>query len=215
MLGLLSFEKKFGYQDAIIFNNIIACQLDNGSFPQFKDMDSDLWSTAYFINLLIRATMDQNLSTTLPHGSTINSWKNQLANKLSRAVDWLLSKLENDSMWHISDTDSVSITLAMMVEVGGYLALHKPEACAEVIRALIELQQTSPSFVYVACLALDTLDPAEQKTIIKLYEDTIQTQSITPADLLEATSLCKLHFMDKNFGLLLYYRDLQNDLSRT
>lgn len=203
-------NKTFGYQDAIIFNDIIACQLDDGSFPQFKGMDSDLWSTAYFINLLIRATMDQNLKATLPRGDTVSSWKISLSNKLSRAVDWLLHELESDSMWHISGVDSVSITLAMMIEVGGYLALHNPEACASVIRTLIELQQTSPSFVYVACLALDTLNPAEQATTIKLYEDTIQAQNITPVDLLAVTSLCKLHFINKDFGLLLYYRDLSN-----
>lgn len=200
----------FGYQDAIIFNDIITCQLDDGSFPQFKGMDSDLWSTAYFVNLLIRATMDQNLKATLPRGKNASSWKNELTNKLNRAVDWLLHKLDSDSMWNIQGADRVSITLAMMVEVGGYLALHNPEACSAVIRTLIESQQTSPSFVYVACLAIDTLKPTEQATIIKLYEDTIKTPNITPNDLLEATSLCKLHFMKMDFGLLLYYRDLSN-----
>lgn len=203
-------SKTFYYQDAIIFNDIITCQLEDGSFPQFKDMDSDLWSTAYFINLLIRATMDQNLSKTLPRGSKVNSWKNILTNKLNRAVDWLLHKLESDSMWHITGADSVSITLAIMVEIGGYLARYNPEVCATVIRTLIELQQTSSSFVYVACLALDTLNPSEQAIIIQLYENTIQTQNIIPVDLLEVTSLCKLHFMNQNFGILLYYRDLSN-----
>lgn len=200
----------FGYQDAIVFNDIISCQLEDGSFPQFKGMDSDLWSTAYFINLLIRATMDQNLKLTLPIGNTIINWKGKLTNILNRAIDWLLYKLGNDFMWHIQSADSVSITLAMMVEIGGYLAMHKPVICAEIIRTLIETKQTSPSFVYVACLALDTLNPKEQANIIELYENIIQIPNITPIDLLEATSLCKLHFMNKNFGLLMYYRDISN-----
>lgn len=200
----------FGYQDAIIFNDIITCQLDDGSFPQFKGMDSDLWSTAYFVNLLIRATMEQNLNATLPRGKKASLWKNELTNKLNRAIEWLLHKLDSDSIWGIQGADRVSITLAMMVEVGGYLALHNPEACSAVIRTLIESQQTSPLFVYVACLAIDTLKPTEQASIIKLYEDTLKTPSITPNDLLEATSLCKLHFIKKDFGLLLYYRDLSN-----
>lgn len=203
-------SKSFNYQDAIIFNDIITCQLNDGSFPQFKGMDSDLWSTAYFINLLIRATMDQNLKATLPRGTDIRIWKNQLTNILNRAVDWLLHKLNSDSMWSIQGADHVSITLAMMIEVGGYLALHKPEACSAIIRALIEMQNTSPSFVYVACLAMDTLNPAEQASIVKLYEDTLKTPSVSPTDLLETTSLCKLHFINKDFGLLLYYRDLSN-----
>ena len=200
----------FGYQDAIIFNDIITCQMDDGSFPQFKGMDSDLWSTAYFVNLLIKATMDQNLKATLPRSSNVDLWKNELSNALSRAVNWLLHKLGSDFMWHIQGADSVSITLAMMTEVGGYLALHNPEACSAVIRALIESRCKSPVFVYVACLALDTLNPAEQAAIIKLYEDTIRIPNINPIDLLEATSLCKLHFINKDFGLLLYYRDISN-----
>ena len=203
-------RETFGYQDAIIFNDIIKCQLDDGSFPQFKGMDSDLWSTAYFVNLLIRATMAQNLSATLPRGSTTSSWKNKLTIKLNRAIDWLLHKLGTDFMWHIQGAESVSITLAMMVEIGGYLALHNPDECSAVIRALIKSQQTSPSFVYVACLALDTLNPIEQATVINLYKDTIQTPDVTPVDLLEVTSLCKLHFINKDFGTLLYYRDLCN-----
>lgn len=200
----------FGYQDTEVFHDIITCQLDDGSFPQFRGMDSDLWSTAYFVNLLIRATMDQNLKATLPHGKSTEIWKNELTNNLHRAVDWLLYKLNSDSMWTIKGADSVSITLAMMVEIGGYLALHNPEVCSAVIRSLIASNQTSPSFVFAGCLALDTLNPAEQAIIIKLYEDTIRIPNIIPNDLLEATSLCKLHFINRDFGLLLYYRDLSN-----
>lgn len=201
---------KFGYQDAFIFEDIIAWQLDNGSFPQFKGMNSDLWSTAYFVNLLIRATMDHNLKATLPRGKETRNWKNELTNNLNRAIDWLLHELGTDSLWHIQGADSVSITLAVMVEIGGYLALHHPEACAAIIRALIGIQTTSPSFVFIACLALDTLAPTEQATIIKQYEEIVQAPNIPPMDLLEATSLCKLHFIDRDFGLLLYYRDLSN-----
>lgn len=200
----------FGYQDAIIFNDIIACQLDDGSFPQFKGMDSDLWSTAYFVNLLIRATMEKNLRFTLPHNKNINNWKIELTNKLNRAVEWLLHKLDSDSMWNIQGENRIVITLAMMIEIGGYLAIHNPEACSAIIRTLIESQETNPSFVYVACLVIDTLTPTEQATIIKLYENTINTPDIVPKDLLEVTSLCKLHFMNMDLGLLLYYRDLSN-----
>lgn len=200
----------FGYQDAIVFNDIIACQSDDGSFPQFKGMDSDLWSTAYFVNLLIRASMNQNLRITLPHGKSLDCWKNELINKLHRAVGWLIHKLNSNFMWDIQGADSASITLAMMVEIGGFLALNNPETCSAIIRTLIATHQKSPLFVYVGCLVLDTLNPTEQAIIIDLYEDTIRTPDITPIDLLEATSMCKLHFIKKNYGLLLYYRDLSN-----
>lgn len=202
--------ENFGYQDAIVFEEIIACQLDDGSFPQFKGMDSDLWSTAYFINLLIRATMDHNLKKTRPRNKKTDIWKNELTNRLDRAVSWLLHKLGPSSLWELPDADTVSVTLAMMVAIGGYLALHNPEACVAVIRSLISQNQIRPSLVYAACLAIDTLNSTEQATIIKQYEEILQTPSFAPADLLEATSLCKLHFINKDLGLLLYYRDLSD-----
>lgn len=192
----------FGYQDALIFNDIITSQLSDGSFPQFKGMDADLWSTAYYINLLIRATMEENLRSTLPRGYKILDWKNQLKNKLDRAINWLLEQLDKDYLWKICGTDSYVITLAMMVEVGGYLAIYKPEICASIIRNLLVSGQKSPTFVYVACLALDTLLAHEQGEIRKLYNELIQVDNITPLDLLEVVSLCKLRFLNSNLDML-------------
>lgn len=201
---------KFGYEDAIVFHDIISCQMENGSFPQFKGMEPDLWSTAYFTNLLIRASMDQHLQATLPRGRSVTDWKNVLSNKLQRAVGWLLHELGSDAMWHIPDANCVTITLAMMIEIGGYLALHNPASCAAIIRALIASQQTSPTFVYVACIGIDTLHSAEQAKIRNLCKETIQAPDVNPLDLLEATSLSKLHFVDNDLGLLLYYRNYSN-----
>lgn len=200
--------EKFGYQDAMVFNDIISCQLEDGSFPQFKGMGSDLWSTVYFANLLIRATMERNLKITLPRDCKMPAWKKKLNNRLNRAIDWLLDKQDANSLWSICGADSISITLAMMASIGGYLALHKPDDFAEVIRTLISLGETSPSFIYVSCLGLDALKPEDQAIIMQLYNNTIQAPDIAPKDFLDVISLCKLHFINKEFGLLLYYRDL-------
>lgn len=201
---------KFNYQDAGIFHEIIACQLENGSFPQFKGMDSDLWSTAYFINLLIRVTLPQNLKMTLPRGETESTWKVKLENILNRAIDWILSELETASLWHIQDeNDAGVVTLAMMAEIGGYLALHKPETCAAIIRALIETQSVSASLVFVACLAMDTLQPKDQAIIGKMYKEVVDGEYV-PYDLIDAACLCKLIFLERDIGTLLYYRNISN-----
>ena len=199
----------FNYQDAAIFNEIISCQLENGSFPQFKEMDPDLWSTAYFVNLLIRATLPQNLKITLPRGENENTWKVKLDNKLNRAVEWLLSKLEADFLWHIQNANSGTVTLAMMAEIGGYLALHKQETCAAIVHALIETQSVSASLIYVACLTMDTLQPDEQAVVRNKYKEDIACE-YTPNDLIDVTSLCKLIFLDRDIGALLYYRNISN-----
>lgn len=203
-------HNKFRYQDAIIFNEVLACQLDDGSFPQFKGMNSDLWSTAYFVNLLIRATLEKNLLKTLPLKENENNWKVRLDNSLNRAIDWILSKLDVDSMWHIHEANPVTVTLAMMTEIGGYLAIHKRETCAVIINALLETKNISASLVYVACLAIDTLQPVEQVIVRKKYEEIISNKYMDPVDLIDATSLCKLFFLKGDIGILLYYRNLSN-----
>lgn len=199
----------FNYQDASIFNEIITCQLENGSFPQFKGMNSDLWSTAYFVNLLIRATLPQNLKMTLPRGENQDTWKIKLDNKLNCAIDWLLSKLETDFLWHIQDADTGVVTLAMMTEIGGCLAIRKPETCAEIIRKLIKTQSKSASLVYVACLAMDTLQPEEQASVWEMYKRLMDSE-YTPNDLIDVTSLCKLIYLKSDIGILLYYRNISN-----
>ena len=199
----------FNYQDASIFNEIITCQLESGSFPQFKGMDSDLWSTAYFVNLLIRATFPQNLEMTLPRGETRETWKNKLGNKLNCAVDWLLSKLEADSLWHVQDANAGVITLAMMTEIGGHLAIYRPEMCATIIRALLKTQSKSASLVYVTCLTMDTLQAEEQAVVRKMYKE-LMCSEYTPSDLIDAASLCKLTYLKGDISILLYYRNLSN-----
>ncbi len=201
---------KFNYQDAAVFNEIIACQLEDGSFPQFKDMNSDLWSTAYFVNLLIRAALPQNLKSTLPREENVNTWKIRLDNRLNRAIDWLLLKLGIDSMWHIQDANTGTVTLAMMAEIGGYLALHKQDTCATIINSLVNTQPISATLVYVACLALDTLKPAEQIIVRNKYQEIIDGDYTDPVDLIDATSLCKLTFLKGDIGILLYYRNISN-----
>lgn len=138
-------------------------------------MDSDLWSTAYFVNLLIRATFPQNLEMTLPRGETRETWKNKLNNKLNCAVDWLLSQLEADSLWHIRDANAGIITLAMMTEIGGYLAIYRSKTCATIVRALLKTQSKSASLVYAACLTMDALQPEGQAVVRKMYQELIDS----------------------------------------
>lgn len=198
---------EFSCEDAVLFNDIIAFQLDDGSYPQFSGMDSDLWCTAYFINLLIRATLPENLKRTRPRGKREEAWKLELDNTLNRAVDWMLSKLSPNSLWCIKGMD---VTLGVMAEIAGYLALHRPEACASIIRALLNQGKISASLVYVACLSINTLRPEEQAVVKIKYEEIISGEYRDPIDLIDAVSLCKLAFLNGDFGILLYYRDISN-----
>ena len=91
-----------------------------------------------------------------------------------------------------------------------FVCLYKPEICASIIRNLLVSGQKSPTFVYVACLALDTLLAHEQGEIRKLYNELIQVDDITPLDLLEVVSLCKLRFLNSNLDMLLFYRNNSN-----
>ena len=202
----------FTFTDAAIFHEIISMQLDNGAFPQFAGSKEDIWSTAYFSNLLIRASMSCNLKLTLPGDKDVEQWRNLLDTSLNRAIDWLLYQLNScNSMWEIASVDSTIITTAMLTEIGGYLSLHRKSQCSAIISSLLQEGATDGSFLYAAFLSFDTLSAQEQSQIIELYKKkNIRATYCPPKDLVEAACLCKLSFFDTEIGELLFYRNLCN-----
>lgn len=205
--------KRFSFEDAKVFNEIITTQMESGAYPQFLGNRPDIWSTAYFANLLIRATMDENLFFTCPRSKTQLSWKNELCNRLNRSIDWLISQISTiDNLWHIEGGNSISISLAMMMEIGGFLAINRSEQCKEIVNTLMRTGNKSYSLLYISCLTIDILDCEMQKKIIdELTIRMADFDKYTPIeDLINAVGLCRLSFFSKNINNIQYYRDKCN-----
>ena len=186
---------KFSYEDASIFYSILETQLESGGFPQFNSMQEDLWSTAYFVNLLIRATDSNHIDKVISRGQSPQEQQIKLENTLNRAIEWLLSKLNDKFLWHADNSDDITVTIAMMIEIGGYLAIHKPKCCNAIVDALINQTDKRPSLAYVGCLTFDALGNKTQSKIVELLQEILYEEYIVPRDLIEATSLCRLLFI--------------------
>lgn len=200
----------FRYSDAAIFNAIIGFQLENGAYPQFAGSNEDLWGTAYFVNLLIRASMETNLKLTVPQGKSEKDWKNELVLRLERAVNWLLSQLNDDHLWEIPKADPVSVSVAMMAEIGGYLAINKKTYCQDIISAMLDHGEPSAAVIYSAFLTLDCLSEDLQARVIEKCDTLVKQITSLPTEMLSVSALCKLAYFDFSAGKIIYYRNLAN-----
>jgi hypothetical protein len=77
-LDLLLLQDRFCTQDAEVLHYILDNQGEDGSFPQVVGGDSDIWATAYAMNLLIRALSDSRAKATAPRRKDPQQWSSEL-----------------------------------------------------------------------------------------------------------------------------------------
>ncbi|MEM1369482.1 MAG: hypothetical protein AAGG02_16035 [Cyanobacteria bacterium P01_H01_bin.15] len=206
-LDILMLLGQFVSADAQIFNHVIQSQFENGAFPQLTDGSEDLWSTSYVMNLLIRAMSPDNLKLTLPRGITIDSWKTTLSNKLERALTWIIARIGDDNLWSIGKRKSEWISEAVIIELGAYLSIKKPEVCRRVTsKLLMEEKDRQAVILYGAALTYNTLSPETRSKVKERIKHLLEQPVEEFNDMLEATSLCKLIFLDGELGILNYYK---------
>ena len=86
-LDLLLLQDRFCAEDVEVLHSILSTQAEDGSLPQVVGGDSDLWATAYVMNLLIRVLNGSHARATTPRKKDQKQWSSELTTELSRARD--------------------------------------------------------------------------------------------------------------------------------
>ncbi len=208
-LDLLLLSNEFVSDDVEVLKHILDSQHLNGAFPQLMDGPSDLWSTAYVMNLLIRLIEDNNLRLTKPRNIKIGRWKSELSNKLNKAQAWIVSQINLEHLWQIGDKDYTWISEAVIIELGAYFSRKEPELCNEALKVLLdEKKENQATILYGALLVFNTLTNETQMQVIKRIGNLLRDPPMEYQDMIEATSLCKLAFLNTNVGVLEFYKDI-------
>ncbi len=165
-LDLYLLAKKFTAGDASVLHDLLSYQLADGAFPQNPSEAGDLWSTAYTINLLIRAAHQDHLNQTIPRGSTPADWGVDLRNKLARARAWICNQIQ-DGLWRVDDKPPVWISEAVLVEIGADLALHRSDVALQVARKVWRegQQDRRGQTLWAMLLVFQALDDALQTEV--------------------------------------------------
>lgn len=164
-LDLFFLRGCFTSGDAPIFHELIKCQLPDGSFPQHPFGSSELWSTAYAMNLLNRAVHEYHLEKTVPRGKTGAEWSVELRTRNDRARSWICSQV-SDSLWRVPGRDPIWISEAVLAEIGADLAIHRPDVASQVATKILREGVTRRGqTLWALLLVLNTLSPQDRSEV--------------------------------------------------
>lgn len=167
-LDLLLLQDRFCGQDAEVLHHILETQGEDGSFPQVVGGDSDIWATAYAMNLLIRALCDPHTRATAPRRLDPQQWSRELTTKLSRARNWICSKIQDHGLWELADFGPEWTSRAILAEIGGDLAVNRPDIAAAIGIKFAQkaLSDGNAISLWGMLLMLDSLPSALQSRVV-------------------------------------------------
>ncbi len=210
-LDILMLMNEFVPSDAEVFYDILKYQLDSGAFPQLVGGHGEIWSTAYVMNLIIRALHPQNISKTRPRNKKNEEWASELRNYLDKARAWIYSQRNDDGLWQISQRDPVWVTQAVLSEIGGDMVYYRPDLCPLLAEQLLNSSLGRSSITLWSLLMLfPKLKSSQQKKVLNSIKE-LSSKSITDfEDILEASCYCKLLCLSEDTSILNYYMAVTN-----
>jgi hypothetical protein len=206
-LDLLLLQERFRGSDAEVFQYVLRSQAADGSFPQVAGGHSDLWATAYVMNLLLRAQSDVAVRFTTPLREDPEHWHTELRTKLSRARDWMCSRLGSHGLWEIPGFDPQWTSRAVVAEIGGDLSINRPDVSSSVGNRLSEraLTDLDPVSLWGLLLVLSSLREDLQANVVGAV-GSINRKPDFEADTLTASCLLRLLRLSSDPSLLTYYK---------
>ena len=206
-LDLLLLQDRLCAQDVEVLHYILSTQEENGSFPQVVGGDSDLWATAYAMNLIIRVLGDSHAKATAPRKKDQKQWSSELTTKLSRARDWLCSQTKEHGLWELSGFGPEWTSRAIVAEVGGDLAVNRPDIAASIGNRLahVALVGGNPVTLWGLLLVLKSLPFELQSRVVAEIED-LKTREKFDNDTFSASGLLRLLRVANNPWMIEYYK---------
>jgi hypothetical protein len=206
-LDLLLLQDRFYAQDAEVLHYILSTQAENGSFPQVVGGDSDLWATAYAMNLLIRALSDSHAKATAPRRKDQKQWSSELTTKLSRARDWICSKTQDHGLWELSGFGPEWTSRAIIAEIGGDLAVNRPDIAASIGSKLAHaaLSDGNPVTLWGMLLMLNSL-PSDLQSRLVVKIEGLNTREEFDNDTFAASCMLRLLRVADNPWIIEYYK---------
>jgi hypothetical protein len=206
-LDLLLLQDRFCTEDAEVLHYILDTQGEDGSFPQVIGGDSDIWATAYAMNLLIRALCDSRAKATAPRRKDPQHWSSELTSKLSRARNWICSKTQEHGLWDLPGFGPEWTSRAIIAEIGGDLAVNRPDIAAAIGGKLAQkaLSDWNAVTLWGMLLMLNSL-PADLQSRVVAEIERLKTREQFDNDTFAASCMLRLLRVADNPWIIEYYK---------
>ena len=210
-LDILMLMNEFVSSDVENFYYVINSQLDSGAFPQIVGGSGEIWSTAYVMNLIIRALQPKNILKTRPRNKRNDEWASELQNYLGKARAWIYSQRNSDGLWEISQREPIWVTQAVLSEIGGDTVYCRPDLCPLLAEHLLNGYLGRNSITLWSLLMLfPKLTSSQQKDVLNSIKKLVEKPITDFEDILEASCYCKLLWLSEDTSILTYYMTVTN-----
>lgn len=159
-------------KDAKVLRKILKAQNSkDGGFPQFFEEDSEIWSTSYFVNLMItlKGPRGVALLRKTPEESEAEII-NEIEGKIRDAIQFLRKNKNKNKIWGRCKERYEATTTGVMIQIGPYLVEEWPEEYREIMYQLGKIPvKRRYTRLYLALIGMHLFRKEEQQRIFALF----------------------------------------------
>jgi hypothetical protein len=180
-------------RDAPIVEALLAAGKEDGSWPAYEHSESEIWATAYVLNLLARL-LNAELSWLGTPEATLRS-------RIDAGLTWMVEHRDADGLWSVPRQDQIFTTEAVLAEVGGLLAARRADVCNSVARELLGRMQEArrPTATWALALVWYALEPELQAQVAALARATVE--DAPGGDVLDLACQARLTFLEGDVAI--------------
>ena len=201
-------------KDAKVLRKILKAQNSkDGGFPQFFEEDSEIWSTSYFVNLMItlKGPRGVALLRKTPEESEAEII-NEIEGKIRDAIQFLRKNKNKNKLWGRCKERYEATTTGVMIQIGPYLVEEWPEEYREIMYQLGKIPvKRRYTRLYLALIGMHLFRKEEQQRIFcALREDERRFEEVEKVDFVEVLAYGWIQKFGNNIGMLDYYNSLNH-----
>ena len=209
-LDYLFHENLYSFEDITTFYELLTYQNKDGSFPQIIKGHSDIWATAYFVNLMNTVLSKECLKQFKTRDKTLKRIQTEFLRCRDKALTWLIDWINSD-MSTDDNREKDHIVLALMVQIGPAVLDVREKDAEEILHRIFNMRvKEKYTKLFVLSMGFHALNALEQKYLISEIQMLPLFQEVSQIDLVEVGSFGYLNFFGIDMGRLQYYNELNN-----
>ena len=209
-LDYLLHEKLYSFEDIKTFYELLEYQREDGSFPQIIGGVSDIWATAYFVNLMNTVLSRECLKQFKTRNKTLESIQTEFMRRRDRALTWLVDWI-NSGLNEAEYEEKEYMILALMVQIGPTVLGTRGKDAEEILHRIFNMSvQRKYTKLFVLSMGFAVLNAIEQKYLLLEMQNIPSFEDIPHIDLVEVGSFGYLNYFGTDMGRLEYYNELNN-----
>lgn len=197
--------------DNPIILKLLETQNKDGGFAQFQGRESEIWTTAYLINLMIMLQAPEHISHLKKRGEDEKVVEYRLNFKIRTAIAWILQKRNRYGVWGEKGDEYEGVTFGLLVQIAPWLVINSPSDYLEIVKCIEKNIQIERKYTwqYLLMIGFYLYSEDKQKGILDIMKGKQESfENIEKIDLIEVLAYGWVQYFKDAPDLLRYMNEL-------